>query len=101
MQVQVAQVLQGAHVQWALQVLSHCRAVEHLNLLAHAPALRFGLERAQLVHVRGFHGGMQMATLEVTVDAVARYALLDYLVATPAQVPDEVIDLGAQVVAHL
>ncbi|MNE23299.1 hypothetical protein D3C80_1165470 [compost metagenome] len=44
---------------------------------------------------------MQVAALEVAVDAVAFHPLRDDLVAAPAQVPDEVIDLVPELVAHL
>jgi len=100
-QVQVAQVLQRAQVQRALQVPGDTVAVEQLHLVAHAAAFGFGLEVAQLLHVRRFHRRMQMAALEVAVDAITLDPLLDDLVPAPAQVPDEIIDFGAQVVAHL
>ncbi|MNH47525.1 hypothetical protein D3C79_1108080 [compost metagenome] len=51
MQVQVAQVFQRAQVQRALQVFGNRVAVEHVHLITHAAALRFGLEGAQLVEV--------------------------------------------------
>lgn len=100
-QVQVAQVFQCAQVQRALQVIGHCRTVQQLHLLAHATAAGLGLEGAQFVHVRRFHCRMQVAALEVAVDAIARHALLDHLMSAPAQVPDEVVDFATQVVAHL
>ena len=92
---------QRAQVQRALQVLGHAIAVQQLYLLAHAAPPGLGFECAQLVHVRGLHGRVQVAALEVAVDVVACHALLDHLVPAPAQVPDEVIDLGTQAVAHL
>ncbi|MOA08872.1 hypothetical protein D3C78_1286720 [compost metagenome] len=100
-QVQVAQVLQRAQVQRALQVFGHGVAIEQLHLVAHAAALRFGCESLQLMHVRGLHRRMQVTALEVAVDAIACDPLFDDLMPAPAQVPDEVVDVFAELFAHL
>ncbi len=101
MQVQVAQVLQRAQVQRAVQVLAHRLAVEHLHLLAHAAPLGFVGEGLQFGHVRRLHGRVQVAVLEVAVDGIAFDPLLDDVVAAKAQLPDEIVHVIAQALAHL
>ncbi|MCY1430867.1 hypothetical protein D9M71_468240 [compost metagenome] len=100
-QVHVAGVLDGADVEVGGQVLAHAGGVQQGHFVAHASAHRFFIGSLQLVHVRGLHRRMQVAALEVAVDAIARHTLLDHLVPAPAQVPDEIVDLGTQAVAHL
>ncbi|MCY1537092.1 hypothetical protein D9M68_725770 [compost metagenome] len=93
-QVHVAGVLDGADVEVGVQVAAHAGGIQQGHFVAHAAAHRFFIGGLQLVHVRGLHGRVQVAVLEVALDAVLGHAVLDDLVAAPAQVPDEVVDLG-------
>lgn len=101
MQVQVATVLEGAQVQRALQMFADGIAIEQVHQVAHATALGFVVARLQFIHVRRLHRCVQVPALEIAVDAVALHAPLDDLVAPPAQVPDEIVHVFTQALAHL
>ncbi|MCY1407211.1 hypothetical protein D9M71_225020 [compost metagenome] len=100
-QVHVAGVFQRTQVQVALQVLAHAGLVEQSHLVTHAASLGLVAKGTQLVHVRRLHGRMQVPVLEVAGNAVLVDPLLDDLVAAPAQVPDEIVDVVTQGGAHL
>ncbi len=100
-QVHVAGVLQRAAVQLGLQVGLDAGLVQQDHLVAHAAAHRLLVGGLQLAHVAGLHRRVQVAMAKVAGDAVLLHPLADDLVAAPAQVPDEVLDLGAQPLAHL
>ncbi|MCY1430516.1 hypothetical protein D9M71_464660 [compost metagenome] len=101
MQVHVAGVLQRSAVDVRVQVRAHAGGVEQGDLIAHAAALGFLTGGLQLVHVRRLHRRVQVAELQVALDAVFLHAAPDDVVAAPAQVPDEVVDVIAQPLAHL
>src|SRR5471032_2903448 len=101
MHVQVARVFQRTEVQRAVQMLTHSGLIEQTDLIAHAAPLYLVVESTQFAQVRGLHRRVQVAVLEVAVNGVRIHALLDDLVTTPAQVPDEVVHLRAKAVAHL
>ncbi|MNO87711.1 hypothetical protein D3C76_791360 [compost metagenome] len=100
-QVHVAGVLEGTAVDIAAQVRAHAGGVEQGDLVAHATTLGFLAGGFQLVHVRRFHRRVQVAELQVALDAVFLHAAPDDVVTAPAQVPDEVVDVVAQPLAHL
>ena len=101
MQVHVAGVLDRAVVQVAFQVLTHALGIEQGDLAAQATAHGLLVGCFQLGHVHRLHRRVQVAVLEVALDAVLGNAALDDLVTAPAQVPDEILDLAAEGLAHL
>src|SRR5690606_2014527 len=100
-QVHVAGVLDRPAVQVAAQLRTHPGAVEQRYLVTHATTQRLVVGGLELIHMAGLHRRMQVAVLEVAVDAVPGHTALDDLVAAPAQVPDEVVHLVTQGFAHL
>src|SRR3990167_4307918 len=100
-QMHVAGVLDRPAVQLALQVLAHALGVQQGDLITHAAAHGFLVGRVQLIHVHRLHRCMQVTVFEVALDAVFGHPTLDDVVAAPAQVPDEIIDVLAEGLAHL
>ncbi|MNG07939.1 hypothetical protein D3C84_912650 [compost metagenome] len=80
---------------------AHSRAVQQGDAVAQAAALGLVMEATQLIHMGGFHCRVQVAVLEVAVDAVPGDPGLDNLLAAPAQTPDKIVHFRAQRFVHL